>query len=76
MTDPGRFWQEALARDGPIEVWVIQGERYLHNGNHRFHAAVQAGVGIPADHIRIMDKTGSQIPTFRFADLTWLSGTK
>ena len=33
--------------DGPIEIWEIGGERFLYNGNHRFHAAVLAGVEIP-----------------------------
>ena len=42
---------------GPIEVWVIRGERYLFNGNHRFQAALQASVEIPADLIRIVEKT-------------------
>jgi hypothetical protein len=74
--NPTRFWQDALANDGPIEIWVINGERYLFNGNHRFHAAVQAGVDIPADGIRIVDKAGSQIPTFLLNALTWLPGVK
>jgi hypothetical protein len=74
--DPTRFWQDALATDGPIEIWVINGERYLYNGNHRFQAATQAGVHIPADMIRIVDKTGSQISTFLLKDLTWLPGVK
>jgi hypothetical protein len=74
--DPARFWQDSLAHDGPIEIWVIGGERYLSNGNHRFQAALQEGVEIPADTIRIVDKTGSQVPTFLLEDLTWLPGFK
>ena len=74
--NPTTFWHDALSKDGPIEIWVVNGERYLFNGNHRFQAALQAGVEIPADMIRIVDKTGVQIPTFLLADLTWLPGVK
>jgi hypothetical protein len=75
-TNAAQFWQIALATDGPIDIWVINHERYLFNGNHRFQAALQAGVAIPANMIRIVDKTGSQIPTYLLMDLTWLPGFK
>jgi len=74
--DPDRFWQESLAKDGPIEIWEISGERFLFNGNHRYHAAVQAGVEIPSYMIRLVDRTGSNIPTFPLDQLTWLAGLK
>ena len=35
-TDPTSFWRDALATDGPIEIWEIAGERWLYNGNHRY----------------------------------------
>jgi hypothetical protein len=70
------FWQDSLAQDGPITVWIINGERYLYNGNHRFQAALQAEVEIPADAIQVEDKAGSQIPTFLLEDLTWVPGFK
>ena len=76
QANPTAFWQNALANDGPIEVWDINGERYLFNGNHRLQAALQAGVDIPADMIRIVNKTGSQVPTFLLKDLTWVFGVK
>ena len=75
-TDPAKFWREALAKDGPIEIWEIKGERWLFNGNHRYQAAVQAGVDIPTSHIKVVDKTGVTIPTWRFDQMTWLSGLK
>ena len=75
-TDPARFWQDALVRDGPIEIWEIAGERWLYNGNHRYQAAIQAGVDIPANHIMIVDKTGSSMPTWRFDQMTTIPGLK
>jgi hypothetical protein len=75
-SDAPRFWQESLARDGPIEIWEIDGERFLYNGNHRFQAALQEGVQIPAVMIRIVEVTGSNIPTFLLEDLVWLPGLK
>jgi hypothetical protein len=75
-THPLKFWQDTLVNDGPLEIWVINGERYLYNGNHRFQAALLAGVEIPPDLIVLVDKTGSQIPTFLLEDLVWLSGFK
>jgi hypothetical protein len=75
-TDPVKFWQDALATDGPIEIWEINGERWLFNGNHRYQAAIQAGADIPAANIKIVDKTGSTIPTWRFDQMTWLPGLK
>jgi hypothetical protein len=74
--DSAKFWNDTLAADGPIEIWEISGERWLANGNHRFQAAIRAGVDIPADHVRIVDKIGHVIPTWRFTDQTWLSGRK
>src|SRR5205807_3116323 len=62
--DPVRFWQDSVAADGPIDIWEIAGERYIYNGNHRYHAAVQAGADIPTAAIRIVNMTGSSIPTF------------
>ena len=62
--DPAAFWKQALSQDGPIEIWEINGQRYLSNGNHRWQAAaVEEGVTIPAENILIIDRTGSQIPT-------------
>lgn len=75
-TDPARFWQETLAKDGPIEIWEINGERFLFNGNHRYQAAVQAGVDIPDFMIRITERTGSTILTFPLDKLVWLPGLK
>jgi hypothetical protein len=74
--DASRFWQEALNRDGPIEIWEINGERFLYNGNHRYHAAVQAGVEIPESSLLAKDMTGTVIPTFAMDQLTWLPGFK
>jgi hypothetical protein len=74
--DADRFWQESLARDGPIDIWVIRGERFLYNGNHRFHAASQAGVEIPSQAVRITDMTATTIPTFLLENVVWLSGFK
>ena len=75
-TNPAKFWADALAKDGPIEIWEIRGERWLYNGNHRYLAAVQAGVDIPANHITIVDKTGSSIATWPFDQMTTLPGLK
>lgn len=75
-TDPARFWQEALAKDDPIEIWEIQGERWLFNGHHRYQAAIQAGIDIPTTQVQIVAKSGSQIPTWRFDQMTWLPGLK
>jgi hypothetical protein len=74
--DPAMFWQESLDTDGPIEIWEINGERFLYNGNHRYHTAEQAGVDVPDWMIRIKDKTGSSIPTFPLDQLDWLPGFK
>jgi hypothetical protein len=62
--DPFAFWKTALSNDGPIEIWEIGGKRYLYNGNHRWQAAVEEGAIIPAENIRLVDRTGSQIPTW------------
>lgn len=70
------FWQASVAADGPIEIWEIQGKRYLYNGNHRYHAAVQVEADIPADAVRIVDMTGSTIPIFTLAQQVWLQGVK
>jgi hypothetical protein len=76
QADLDHFWQGALRTDGPIEVWVIGGERYLFNGNHPYQAAVAAGADIPNDVILVRDRTGSTIPTFRLDQLVWLPGRK
>jgi hypothetical protein len=74
--DPDGFWQASVAADGPIEIWEIAGERFLFNGNHRYHAAVQSGVEIPVTAIRIVQMSGSTIPTFSLAQQVWLPGVK
>lgn len=74
--DPATFWKDALAADGPLEIWEISGARWLANGNHRFQAAVRAGADIPSGHIRVVGKTGQIIPTWRFDQMTWLPGPK
>jgi RHS repeat-associated protein len=68
-------WQKALER-GAIEIWEINGKRYLYDGNHRFHAALEAGVPIPANHIIIVSNKISEIPTFTLQNLDRLSGKK
>ena len=75
-TDADAFWRDALAADGPLEIWEINGGRWLANGNHRFQAAIRAGADIPADHVRIVDKTGQAIPTWRFDQMSRLPGLK
>jgi hypothetical protein len=74
--DAMKFWLAALAKDGPIEIWEINGERWLANGNHRYQAAIRAGVAIPADMIGIVDMSGCTAPTWRFDQMTWLPGRK
>jgi hypothetical protein len=74
--DPGIFWANAIQRDGPIEVWEINGERFLFNGNHRYHAAMSIGADIPTEAVVVVDKTGSVIPTFRFNQMVWIPGRK
>jgi hypothetical protein len=59
-----------------LEIWEINGERFLYNGNHRYHAAAQAGADIPPTAVRIVDRTGSTIPTFPLDQLDWLPGMK
>lgn len=76
QADAEGFWRGSLAQDGPIEIWVIQGERYLFNGNHRYHAADIARRAIPDDMIKIVEKPGVPIPTFLLKDLVWLPGLK
>lgn len=75
-TDPARFWQQSFQDDGPIEIWVIGGRRFLANGNHRYQAAVLAGADIPDDMIDVQDKTGLAVPTFPLDQLDWLPGRK
>jgi hypothetical protein len=72
--DATRFWRQSLAQNALIEIWEINGERWLYDGNHRYHAAIQAKVDIPSSNIKIVDKTGSTIPTWRFDQMTWLPG--
>ncbi len=74
--DSVSFWKQSLSQDGPIEIWEINGQRYLYNGNHRWQAAVEESVTIPAENIRIIDKTASQIPTWLFHQMQRLPGTK
>lgn len=76
LTDTANFWRHALAMDGPIEIWEINGERWLYNGNHRYQAAIKAGVDIPDTQFRIVQMHGSTIPTWRFDQMTWLTATK
>lgn len=76
LTNPARFWQDALVQDGPIEIWEINGERWLSNGNHRYQAAVQAGVDIPEATVKVVNMSGAAIPTWRFDQMTWLPGCK
>jgi len=74
--DAAAFWQNAVTLNGPLEIWEINGQRFLANGNHRFHAAVKAGVEIPDGAIQIVNRTGSVIPTFPLDQLDWLPGVK
>ncbi len=61
----GKFdWDKAKENDGFIEIWEINGKRYLANGNHRYFAAEQAGVSIPKAQILIMNKEKTEAPTF------------
>jgi hypothetical protein len=76
QADPAKFWQDRVAAGGPIEIWEIAGGRYIYNGNHRYHAAAQVGVDIPPAAIRIVNMTGSTIPTFTLAQQVWLPGVK
>lgn len=76
LRDPARFWQDSFAQDGPIEIWEINGERWLSNGNHRFQAALMVSVDIPDTQVSVADKTGSAIPTWRFDQMIWLAGRK
>jgi hypothetical protein len=76
LVNPTALWQAAFSRDGPIVIWEINGERWLFNGNHRYQAAMQAGVEVPDAHIKIVDMTGSAIPTWRFDQMIWLAGVK
>ena len=55
QTDATRFWARSLQSDGPIEIWEINGERFLSNGNHRYQAAVLIGVEIPDDMIMVRE---------------------
>jgi hypothetical protein len=73
-TDPSAFWKTSLNEDGPIEIWEIDRKRYLYNGNHRWHAAVEENATIPAENIRIVGKTGSQIPTWPLNQMHRLPG--
>lgn len=76
LSNPTQFWQDALVQDGPIEIWEINAERWLYNGNHRYQAAVQADVDIPESNIKIINMTGTAIPTWRFDQMIWLTGFK
>lgn len=76
IEDPARFWQECLDKDDLIEIWVINGERYLFDGVHRYYAAIEAGEEIPDFVIDTKDETGSNIPTFRLDLLDWMPGVQ
>ena len=76
LTDPEAFWQKALDEDGLVEVWEINGERFLFNGNHRYQAASRAGVEIPDSMVDIKNQSGSNIPTFYFHQMVWMPGVK
>ncbi|VTR98885.1 rhs repeat-associated core domain-containing protein : YD repeat protein OS=Isosphaera pallida (strain ATCC 43644 / DSM 9630 / IS1B) GN=Isop_2419 PE=4 SV=1: RHS_repeat: PT-HINT [Gemmata massiliana] len=71
-----KFWADALAKDGPIEIWEIGGKRYLFNGNHRYRAALAEDVAIPEANLKIIDKTGSKIPTFGLNEMVPAPGLK
>ncbi len=47
--NPTKFWNETLAKDGPIEIWGLEEGDFLYNGTHRFLAALQARVEIDQD---------------------------
>jgi hypothetical protein len=79
LTDPikaATFWQNSLRLDGPIEIWEINGERYLYNGNHRWHAALEAGARIPIANIIIVVQGTSQILTWPLDRMTRVPGFK
>lgn len=76
LADAAAFWKTALVRDGPIEIWEVNGEAWLFNGNHRYQAAIQAGVEIPDEQICVVDMTGTAILLWRFDQMAWLSGKK
>ena len=75
-SDAPKFWRDTVARNGPIEIWEVNGERWLFNGNHRYQAAVLAGVEIPDSVILVVNKSGSSIPTYPLDQLNWLPGFK
>jgi hypothetical protein len=74
--DPYSFWANTLQTDGPIEIWEINGERFLFNGNHRYQAAIAVGADIPPEAVVIVERTGSSVPTFRFDQMIWMPGRK
>jgi hypothetical protein len=45
--NPEQFWRQTVATDGKIKILEINGRRYIANGNHRWHAAVEEKVTIP-----------------------------
>lgn len=61
----GKFdWDKAKENDGFIEIWEVNGNRYLANGNHRYYAAEHLGINIPKAQIIIIDKGNIEVPTF------------
>lgn len=61
----GKFdWEKAKENDGPIEIWEIEGRRYLANGNHRYRAAQYAGINIPSNQVVVVHKGQMDVPTF------------
>jgi hypothetical protein len=76
IADPAFFWANTIHTDGPIEIWEINDERFLFNGNHRYQAALATGADIPPDAVVVVDRSGSPIPTFRFDQMIWMPGRK
>jgi hypothetical protein len=73
--NPSEFWRKSVAKDGPIEIWIINDGYFITNGNHRYQAALKAGATIPSDAIKVLKKD-SAIPTFSLENLTWMPGKK
>jgi hypothetical protein len=70
------FWRQSVARDGPITIYEISGQRFLFNGNHRFQAALAEGVPIPEWAIRIEQRPNYSGPLFGLDQMIWLPGNK
>jgi hypothetical protein len=70
------FWRSTVARDGPITIYEINGQRYIFNGNHRFQAALAEGAEIPEWAIRVEQRPNYTGPLFRLDQMDRLPGTK